>query len=162
MKKKTIISASAVGAACLIAGTAMAFSATANAATVTSNAGAVVSTAASNTTTPPTSLTPPAGDPTKQRSDEKIVTGSKADTLTAAAEAKVAGATVIRVETDADGAAYEVHMKKADGSLTTVLFNSDLSVKSVEQGMGPGPKGHPGAQPPAGAPAPTGASTPSN
>jgi len=158
MKKKTIIGAGALGAAALVAGAVVAFSGAANAATVDSSPAAVVSTTSSTTPSAPTNATPPVGDPTKQRSDETIVTGAKADTLTAAAKAKVAGASVIRVETDADGAAYEVHMKKADGSLTTVLFNSDLSVKSVEQGMGGGPKGAPHGQAPAGAPvAPNGA-----
>ena len=41
-----------------------------------------------------------------------------------AALAAVPGATVIRVETDAQGSAYEVHMRKADGSLVTVKLNS--------------------------------------
>ena len=46
--------------------------------------------------------------------------------------------------------AYEVHMKKADGSLVTVKFGKNLKVTKVESGMGagdPAPAGHgaPGA-----------------
>jgi hypothetical protein len=41
--------------------------------------------------------------------------------VTELAKAKVAGGTVVRVETDADGnSAYEAHMVKADGSPATV------------------------------------------
>jgi hypothetical protein len=72
------------------------------------------------------------------RSDETAVTGSDAEKLKAAAEAKVSGATAFRVETDGDGAAYEVHLKKADGSLTTVKFDKNFNITSVEDGMGAG------------------------
>src|SRR4051794_15024930 len=47
------------------------------------------------------------------RSDETVVTGANATTLTDKAKAKVPGATVLRVETDAGDAAYEVHMQKS-------------------------------------------------
>ena len=73
------------------------------------------------------------------------MTGSDADKLKAAAEAKVSGATAFRIETDGDGAAYEVHLKKADGSLVTVKFDSSFNITSVEDGMGlGGPNGHGG------------------
>jgi hypothetical protein len=56
-----------------------------------------------------------------------------------AALAKVSGATIIRVETDADGnAAYEAHMVKADGTPVTVYLNKQFEVVSVQTGM-PGP-----------------------
>ena len=51
--------------------------------------------------------------------------------VTAAAEAAVPGATVVRVETDSDGAAYEAHMQKADGSYITVKFDSNFKVTST-------------------------------
>lgn len=68
----------------------------------------------------------------------------------AAALTAVPGGTVYRIETDAGDAAYEVHMKKADGSLVTVKFGTNLTVTKVESGMGagdPAPAGHgaPGA-----------------
>ena len=68
-----------------------------------------------------------------QRSDETVLTGDTAAKVKAAAEAKVPGATVIRVETDADGhAKYEAHMTKTDGSRFTVYVNEQFGVVSVE------------------------------
>ena len=59
---------------------------------------------------------------------------------------------MIRAETDSQGAAYEVHMKKADGSAVTVKLDSSFKVSATEQGFGgPGPHG-PNGTPPAGAP----------
>ena len=55
--------------------------------------------------------------------------------VTAAAQGAVAGATVDRVETDAEGATYEAHVTKSDGSKVTVKVNADFSVASVEDGM---------------------------
>ena len=53
--------------------------------------------------------------------------------MTAVAKAQVAGGTVIRVETDADGVAtYEAHMTKSDGTPVTVYVDKSYSVVSVE------------------------------
>ena len=87
------------------------------------------------------------GGSTPVRSDEKSVDASTAATLKAAALKAVPGGSVIRVETDAGDAAYEVHMHKADGTLVTVKFDKNLKETVVEDGMG---KGDPA---PAGAPA---------
>ena len=111
-------------------------------------AGTLSATAATGTGT--TSTTPsnsgysaPAGAPGRGpggaqpvRSDEKLVTGSDATTLKAAALKAVPGGTVIRIETDSGDATYEAHMTKADGSLVTVKFDKSLAVTSVEDGMG--------------------------
>ncbi len=71
---------------------------------------------------------------------ETLVTGDDLSALTAAAEAAVPGATVIRVETDSNGGAtYEAHMRKADGSYVTVQFDSNLKVTGTEDGFGGGP-----------------------
>ena len=68
-----------------------------------------------------------------QRSDETLLTGDTAAKVKAIALAKVPGATVVRVETDADGhAAYEAHLTKSDGSLATVYVDKDLTFVSVE------------------------------
>jgi hypothetical protein len=79
---------------------------------------------------------PPAGAPKgwgPQRSDETVLTGDALAAVTKAAETKVPGATVDRVETDADGhAAYEAHMTKADGTLVTVYVDKSYEVVSVE------------------------------
>jgi hypothetical protein len=48
----------------------------------------------------------------------------------------VPGATIIRVETDSDGAAYEAHMQTADGTYVTVKFDKDFNVIGREQGFG--------------------------
>lgn len=70
------------------------------------------------------------------RSDEKVVTGSTAATLKAAALKAVPGGTVYRVETDSGDAKYEVHMTKADGTEVTVKFDANLEQTAVETGMG--------------------------
>jgi hypothetical protein len=50
----------------------------------------------------------------------------------AAAEAKVPGGTVERVETDVDhGSPYEAHVKKADGTELEVLVDSSFKVTAV-------------------------------
>ena len=75
----------------------------------------------------------------RQRSDETLLTGDAAAKVRQAALAKVSGATIIRVETDADGnAAYEAHIVKADGTRATVYVNKQFEVVSVQTGM-PGP-----------------------
>jgi len=68
-----------------------------------------------------------------QRSDETLLTGDTAAKVKALALAKVGGATVVRVETDADGhAAYEAHMVKADGTPVTVYVDKSFAVVGVE------------------------------
>ena len=44
------------------------------------------------------------------------------------------GATIERAETDAEGATYEVHVTKADGSESTVKLDASFNVTSVEDG----------------------------
>jgi hypothetical protein len=85
--------------------------------------------AASTTPSAPSSQRPWGG----QRSDETLLTGDAKSNVTAAAEAKVPEATIVRVETDAEGhAAYEAHMVKSDGTPVTVYVNEDFEVVSVE------------------------------
>jgi hypothetical protein len=70
-----------------------------------------------------------------QRSDETVLTGDTASKVTAAAKAMVPGATIERVETDADGhAAYEAHMVESDGSRITVYVNKQFEVVGDEDG----------------------------
>jgi hypothetical protein len=70
--------------------------------------------------------------------------------LKAAALKAVPGGTVYRVETDADGATYEAHMTKADGTRVTVKFDKSFKVTAVQDGMGAGGPGR-GAPPASGA-----------
>jgi len=65
-------------------------------------------------------------------------------TAKAAALKAVPGGTVYRVETDADGATYEAHMTKADGTHVTVKFDKNFMVTSIQDGMGAGGPGGPG------------------
>jgi uncharacterized membrane protein YkoI len=68
-----------------------------------------------------------------QRSDETPLTGADASKAEAAAKAKVPGATIVRVETDADGnAKYEAHIVQSDGTPATVYLNESFEVVSVE------------------------------
>ncbi|HET6818806.1 MAG TPA: hypothetical protein VFH66_16370 [Mycobacteriales bacterium] len=96
------------------------------------------------------------------RRDEKQVASSIGATLKQKAEAKVPGASAYRVETDAGDGYYEVHMKRADGSLVTVKFDKSLDVTAVEDGMGAGDPGHlPGGRHGGRPGAPNGSTTPS-
>jgi len=86
-----------------------------------------------STTTQPA---PSAPDPQPwgaQRSDETPLTGDTLAKVKAAARAEVPDATIVRVETDADGnAAYEAHVVKADGTSATVYVDKQFDVVSVE------------------------------
>ena len=63
---------------------------------------------------------------------ETLLTGDNAAKAKAAALAKIPGATIDRVETDAnDGATYEAHITKSDGSHATVLMDKSFTVTSV-------------------------------
>jgi hypothetical protein len=97
------------------------------------------SSSSSSSTAPAQPAGPPpgasAGNPWgKQRSDETPLTGDTLAKVNAAAVAKIgSGATIVRIETDADGhAAYEAHMVKADGTPVTVYVNKSYEVVSVE------------------------------
>jgi hypothetical protein len=103
-----------------------------------------IATAASGTSSSGTATTPAASAPAprtgsarpwgmQQRSDETPLTGDALAKVTAVAQAKVPGGTIVRVETDADGnAAYEAHMTKADGTPVTVYVDKSFGVVSVE------------------------------
>jgi hypothetical protein len=67
---------------------------------------------------------------------ETALTGDALTKVTAAAKAAVPGATVERVETDAEGATYEAHMTKSDGSVVTVKLDSSYKVTDTIDGMG--------------------------
>jgi hypothetical protein len=74
---------------------------------------------------------------------ETLLTGDTASKVTAAALAAQPGATIQRVETDAEGAAYEAHIIKADGTMATLKFDSNFNVTATETGFrgGHGPRG---------------------
>jgi hypothetical protein len=70
---------------------------------------------------------------------EKLLTGTTADKAKAAALAAVPGATIERVENDAEGATYEAHMVKSDGSHVTVKMDANFKVTGIETGPGTRP-----------------------
>jgi len=117
-----------------IAGGALAATSSASA------AGTLTSTAAASQ---PAAAGPraPADTATPVRAGEKAQRGTDLATLKAAALKAVPGGTVYRVETDADGATYEAHMTKADGTHVTVKFDKSFRVTAVQDGVdrvGPG------------------------
>jgi hypothetical protein len=79
--------------------------------------------------------TPP--DPSKSmRSDEKLLTGTTASKVRAAALAKYPNATVQRVETDSDGV-YEAHIVTSGGDQVIVQVGKNFTVTGTQTG-GPG------------------------
>jgi hypothetical protein len=65
---------------------------------------------------------------------EQSLSGETASKVKAAAEAKVSGGTVERVETDVDhGSPYEAHVRKSDGTELEVLVNKDFEVTAVNE-----------------------------
>jgi hypothetical protein len=108
---------------------------------IASAASGTGSTSTATTTTSAATL-PTAGPPGatagnpwgQQRSDETLLTGDTAAKVKAAALAKAGSdATIVRVETDADGnAKYEAHMVKADGTPVTVYVDESFNVVGVE------------------------------
>jgi hypothetical protein len=88
--------------------------------------------------TPGSTTTTPA-DPAKPRGQhpgETLLTGTNADKAKAAALKALPGATIERLETDAEGAVYEAHVTKADGTRATVKFDKDFNVTGIETGGG--------------------------
>lgn len=74
-----------------------------------------------------------------------MLSGDAAANVRQAALDRVPGATIVRVETDADGhAAYEAHTVRSDGSPVTVYVNKQYEVVGVESGM-PAPRSAPGS-----------------
>lgn len=92
----------------------------------------------SSTTTAPAQQQPPAG---ARHGNETALTGTTATRVRDAVLAKFPGATIDRLETDADGnSAYEAHVTKADGTHLAVYVNAQFQVAGQEAG-GPGGRG---------------------
>jgi uncharacterized membrane protein YkoI len=70
---------------------------------------------------------------------EEVLTGDTATKVEAAVKAAQPDATIERMETDADGAVYEAHITKADGTHATVLLDANFTVTGTQdQGQGGG------------------------
>jgi uncharacterized membrane protein YkoI len=103
---------------------------------VSGTASAQTSSSSSDATTPADpAQSAPKGPHSANGITEELLTGDTAAQVTAAAQGAEPGATIDRVETDAEGATYEAHVTKADGNKATVKVNADFSVASVEDGM---------------------------
>ena len=76
---------------------------------------------------------------------EVVLTGTDASSVEAAVLAANPGATISRMETDADGAAFEAHVTLADGSDATVKLDASFAVTATEAG-GQGGGGHGGGK----------------
>lgn len=115
------------------------------------------SNAQTTSTTAPSSSTPAPGPPGRPNGGnfdpskgghmnngitETLLTGDDATKAKAAANAAVPNATIERAETDAEGAAYEAHMVKSDGTHVTVKMDKDFKVTGIETGGPGGPGGH--------------------
>ena len=71
---------------------------------------------------------------------EKVLTGSAAAKVEAAALDAVPGGTIIRVETDSAGSPYEAHVQKSDGSTVTVKVDANFKVTDTIDGFGGAPR----------------------
>jgi uncharacterized membrane protein YkoI len=128
--RKLAVSAVAVGTA--ITGGAIGASMVGSAGAQTDSSSSTSTAATDNAAAAPD---PSQGGHTANGITEELLTGDTATQVTNAAQAAVPGATVDRVETDAEGATYEAHMTKSDGSKVTVKINADFSVAGIEDGM---------------------------
>ncbi len=133
--KKLILPAAVAVAGFLgVSGGALLTSLSANAATDPAGA--------TSSTTQAAADTQPARDPSvgghvgSNGTKEVLLTGDTAEKVKAAALAAVPGGTIERVENDAEGATYEAHMKKSDGTPVTVKLDASFNVTGTEAGPG--------------------------
>src|SRR6476646_4599950 len=130
-------------AAAVAGGISLASLNTANAASATTPV-AAAATADSSTAATDTAATladpAPAGPHTANGITETALAGDQAASAQAAVLAAYPDATIIRLETDADGDVYEAHVTMADGSQATVKLDASFAVTGTETG-GPGGRG---------------------
>ncbi len=85
----------------------------------------------------------PAGPHTANGITEEVLTGDTSSSVRAAVLAAYPDATIERMETDAEGAAYEAHVTLTDGSRATVKLDASFTVTGSEArpdgGHGGGP-----------------------
>jgi hypothetical protein len=113
-----------------------------SAANTTSDGTTYATTAASTPTQPQGGIDPSKGGHRGANGKtEEALTGDAAEKAKAAALAAVPGGTIQRVETDAEGAAYEAHMTKSDGSQVTVKMDANFKVTGTETGGPSGSRG---------------------
>jgi len=101
------------------------------ASTLSANAADPTTPTATGSTTAPADPDGTRDESKSQRPDEKLLTGTTADKVRAAALAKYPGATIQRIETDSDGV-YEAHLVTADGNEIAVEVGKDFAVTGEE------------------------------
>jgi hypothetical protein len=137
LTRSVVVSAAAIGAAAGSYGIAAA---------ATGSGSAAQATTPTATTPAPSTAAQGWG---RRRSDETALTGDALSKVTAVAKDALPGATIVRVETDADGhAKYEAHVIKSDGSLATVYVDESFKLVSVDTGGPGGGFGGPHGAPP--------------
>ncbi|MCP2046654.1 UNVERIFIED_ORG: hypothetical protein J3D58_000726 [Paenarthrobacter nicotinovorans] len=72
---------------------------------------------------------------------EQVLTGDTAAKVEAAVKAAQPDATIDRMETDADGATYEAHITKTDGTHATVLLDENFTVTGTDTQANGGRRG---------------------
>jgi hypothetical protein len=135
--RKAVIGAALVGSTIAGGAVGAALIGTASADTTpstTAPSSASPSTAAATPTAGAPAFDPTRGGHTANGITEAVLTGDAKTKAEAAALAAVPGGTIQRVENDAEGAVYEAHMTKADGSRVTVKMDASFNVTGVESG----------------------------
>jgi hypothetical protein len=126
--RKTVMALAALGALAL-GGSALAGAATSGSSTASPPSGSAAQAPPAGQRPDPTT---PGGHVGANGQTEKALSSDAAAKVKAAAEAKVSGGTVERVETDVDhGSPYEAHVRKSDGTELEVLVNKDFQVTAV-------------------------------
>ena len=105
------------------------------------------SAASTDTAATPTGHPVPADPHTANGSTETVLTGDQATSVQAAVVAAYPDATIVRMETDADGDTYEAHVTMADGSEATVKLDASFAVTGTETGGHGGGRGGGGGGP---------------
>ncbi|MDQ1402879.1 MAG: hypothetical protein QOG03_1195 [Actinomycetota bacterium] len=132
--RKAAIGAAVVGSTLLGGAIGASFLGGAATAQTTSTTAATTATAPSTAGAPPAHRDPSLGGHQANGVTETLLTGDSATQARAAAAAAVPGGTIERVENDAEGATYEAHVVKSDGSHVTVKMDSSYKVTSIEAG----------------------------
>ena len=123
--RKGVLTTGALGALAL-GGSALADAATSN------GSGSSASSAPGAASAQRRDPTKPGGHVGANGKTEVALPAGVAAKVKAAAEAKVSGGTVERVETDVDhGSPYEAHVRKADGTELEVLVDESFTVTAV-------------------------------
>lgn len=132
MQIKSVIVTTAAAAAAAIGGVAISNAANDDTKASTTTAAATQQASSGSNAQPPGQHDPSKGGHQANGKTETLLTGDTASKVKAAAEAKVSGGTVQRVETNVDSdSPYEAHIVKSDGTQVEVQVDKDFKVTAV-------------------------------